>query len=95
MLETVREFGLERLAASGEMAEIGRRHAAFYRGVVERGAHRAFLLMLADGRADHEEAMGPGTWTGWRPIAGSNGSTQPARGARSARERAGARSIWS
>ena len=47
MLETVREFGLERLAESGEMEEIGRRHAAFYRGVVERGAHRAFLLMLA------------------------------------------------
>jgi non-specific serine/threonine protein kinase len=47
MLETVREFGLERLAESGEMGEIGRRHAAFYRGVVERGAHRAFLLKLA------------------------------------------------
>jgi non-specific serine/threonine protein kinase len=47
MLETVREFGLERLAESDELGEIGRRHAAFYRGVVERGAHRAFLLMLA------------------------------------------------
>jgi predicted ATPase/DNA-binding CsgD family transcriptional regulator len=36
MLETVREFALERLAESGELVEIGRRHAAHYAALVER-----------------------------------------------------------
>jgi DNA-binding CsgD family transcriptional regulator len=35
MLETVREFGLERLAAEGEAAETQRRHAAWYCALAE------------------------------------------------------------
>jgi hypothetical protein len=42
MLETVREFALERLAASGEAHEVGQRHTSWCLSVLERGAHRAF-----------------------------------------------------
>ncbi|MGH2604646.1 MAG: ATP-binding protein, partial [Dehalococcoidia bacterium] len=36
MLETIREFGLEQLAARGETAEFSRRHAAWYLALAER-----------------------------------------------------------
>ena len=36
MLETVREFGLEMLEASGDVEDAGRRHAAFFLAVAER-----------------------------------------------------------
>jgi predicted ATPase/DNA-binding CsgD family transcriptional regulator/tetratricopeptide (TPR) repeat protein len=36
LLETVREFGVERLEASGEAATIGRRHAAYFLALAER-----------------------------------------------------------
>lgn len=36
MLETIRDYGLERLEAAGEAAEIRRRHAAFFVGLAER-----------------------------------------------------------
>lgn len=36
MLETLREYAIERLAASGELEEIRRRHAAYYLNLAER-----------------------------------------------------------
>ena len=38
MLETIREYALDRLAADGEMAAIRRRHAEFFLGLTERAA---------------------------------------------------------
>ena len=38
LLETVREFGRERLTASGEADELGHRHAAWYFSLAERAA---------------------------------------------------------
>jgi non-specific serine/threonine protein kinase len=38
MLETIREFGRERLAEAGEEAEVRRAHRRFYLGIVERAS---------------------------------------------------------
>jgi predicted ATPase/transcriptional regulator with XRE-family HTH domain len=38
MLETIREYGLEQLAASGEREQIRRRHAAYFLGLAARAA---------------------------------------------------------
>lgn len=43
MLETVREYSLERLVESGEMAEVGQRHTAWCLSVLERGPHGSFF----------------------------------------------------
>ncbi|MCC2654863.1 MAG: hypothetical protein K0Q60_5030, partial [Microvirga sp.] len=45
MLETVREFGLERLAASGEEANVRRRHAAHFLQVADTLEHRVQMFM--------------------------------------------------
>jgi predicted ATPase/class 3 adenylate cyclase len=49
MLETVREFVAERLAARPDAAEVARRHAQYYRALAERANRRA----------------GQGEWAGW------------------------------
>ena len=45
MLETIREYGIERLAERGELAAVRRRHAEWFADVVERAAP---LLRTAD-----------------------------------------------
>jgi predicted ATPase len=47
MLETVREFALERLVASGETRTLRERHAAYFLNLVERVAHAAFPFRWA------------------------------------------------
>ena len=57
MLETIRQFARERLAESGEVAELGRRHAAFFLDRVE--AAETFLASRAGGWQERlEEDLG-------------------------------------
>ena len=62
MLETVREFGLERLAASGEAEATRRRHAAYFLALAERiepellGAGQAAIAGPVGGRARQPRA---------------------------------------
>jgi predicted ATPase/DNA-binding NarL/FixJ family response regulator len=82
MLETVREFGLERLDESGEADEIGRRHARFFaefaecRGMAVEGSDQRAALALLDAddanlRAAMAWAIGHGerTLALWLPVA--------------------------
>jgi predicted ATPase/DNA-binding CsgD family transcriptional regulator len=66
MLETLREFGLERLEAAGEDAEIRRRHAAFFIAFGEQGHPKHFgpftdidrrLLQLEDEQPNLRAAL--------------------------------------
>ncbi len=62
MLETIREFAAEKLAASGEADEIRRRHAAYFTDLAERaapqltGAQRAVWLDLVQHEHDNLRA---------------------------------------
>ena len=40
MLETIREFALDQLVASGELDEVARRHAAYFADLVQRRRRR-------------------------------------------------------
>jgi predicted ATPase/DNA-binding CsgD family transcriptional regulator len=67
ILETIREFGLEQLSASGEFDVVQERHARFYRAVVgpeggwlPHGALRAWLDQL---EADHDNLRAVLHWS--------------------------------
>jgi predicted ATPase/DNA-binding CsgD family transcriptional regulator len=66
MLETVREFGLERLAASGEAEAITRRHANYYLAFAERISPDAAANAQADGpdllAVDHDNLRAAFEW---------------------------------
>ena len=68
MLETIREFALERLREAGEDDEIGSRHASFYAGLLERaepdltGPDQASWLELLE--AEHANLQAALRWAG-------------------------------
>jgi predicted ATPase len=53
MLETVREFMAERLAARPDAAEVGRRHAGYYRALAEQ----ADRLLRSPGESEEQEQL--------------------------------------
>jgi hypothetical protein len=59
MLETVREFVAERLAARPDIIEIGRRHAGYYGAQPSRPTGRCAAPDRASG------------WSGWTPRRGT------------------------
>jgi predicted ATPase len=61
MLETIREYGAEKLAARGEVGELRRRHAAHYSGLMREAAPRLLtrdqLSWLTVLRADRDNIL--------------------------------------
>jgi predicted ATPase/DNA-binding SARP family transcriptional activator len=61
MLETIREYGAEKLAARGEVGELRRRHAAHYSGLMREAAPRLLtgdqLSQLTVLRADRDNIL--------------------------------------
>jgi predicted ATPase/DNA-binding SARP family transcriptional activator len=61
MLETIREYGAEKLAARGEVGELRRRHAAHYSGLMREAAPRLLtrdqLTWLTVLRADRDNIL--------------------------------------
>ena len=66
MLETVRDYGLERLAASGEEAVVRDRHAAWYLALLEvfeqAVSERFEISWLTRLEADHDNVRGALAW---------------------------------
>jgi non-specific serine/threonine protein kinase len=67
MLETIREFGLDRLRESGEEAEIRRRHAAWYGALAEEAWQRLYhqpvdTAFLDQVDAEHDDIRAALAW---------------------------------
>jgi predicted ATPase/DNA-binding XRE family transcriptional regulator len=67
MLETIREYGGERLAASGEEEAVGARHAAYYLAVVEQATPHLWshdqLVWLDRLEVEHDNLRAALTWS--------------------------------
>jgi tetratricopeptide (TPR) repeat protein len=76
MLETIREYALERLERAGDLDDTRRRHAEYYAGVAERadeqlrGAGSAHLAALDQLEAEHDNLRAALTWSLQAPAAG-------------------------
>jgi predicted ATPase len=76
MLETIREFALERLEQAGDLEDARRRHAEYYAGVAEqadeqlRGAGPAHLAALDRLEAEHDNMRAALAWSLQTPDAG-------------------------
>jgi hypothetical protein len=62
MLETIREFASERLAALPEVAEIGRRHARYFLGFAEARGEAHTRAILDELEADHDNIRAARAW---------------------------------
>ena len=86
MLETIREYALERLEQAGDLDEARRRHAEYYAGVAERadeqlrGSGPAELPALDRLEAEHDNLRAALTWSLQTPAPGP----APADGERAA-----------
>ena len=86
MLETIREFALERLARAGDLEDARRRHAGYYAGVAERadeqlrGSGPAHLAALDRLEAEHDNLRAALAWSLQTPAA----APAPADGERAA-----------
>jgi predicted ATPase/class 3 adenylate cyclase len=76
MLETIREYALERLAQAGDLDDARRRHAGYYAGVAERaeeqlrGSGPAHLAALDQLEAEHDNLRAALAWSLQTPAAG-------------------------
>ena len=86
MLETIREFALERLARAGDLEDARRRHAGYYAGVAERadeqlrGSGPAHLAALDRLEAEHDNLRAALAWS----LQTSAAAPAPADGERAA-----------
>ena len=86
MLETIREYALERLEQAGDLDDTRRRHAEYYAGVAERadeqlrGSGPAHLAALDRLEAEHDNLRAALAWSLATPAAGP----APADGERAA-----------
>jgi hypothetical protein len=75
MLETIREFALERLEQAGDLDDARRRHAEYYAGVAERadeqlrGSGPAHLAALDRLEAEHDNLRAALAWSLQTPAA--------------------------
>ena len=76
MLETIREYALERLEQAGDLDDTRRRHAEHYAGVAERASEQlrdsgpAHLVALDRLEAEHDNLRAALTWSLQTPAAG-------------------------
>jgi predicted ATPase/class 3 adenylate cyclase len=76
MLETIREYALERLEQAGNLDDIRRRHAEYYAGLAERAEEQLHslgtehLAALDQLEAEHDNLRAALTWSLQTPAAG-------------------------